>query len=361
MNHIENIEIKNFKSIKHASIKDCRRVNVFIGYPNVGKSSILEAMSLFSVNKEGINLNDFVRVEKLTTFFFDGHIENDVEIIINSIERIQANYSGGLLNIKNEFDREKYGFENIDNTKSFISGKLEASEMCLYSITDSGNINGFRGNNGIQFHNANQSTKILKYDFKKGIKFNSEKGWQFFHPFGENIFSVISENKIIQKEVEKLFLPYNLELLFDTRQQVFTILKRTQSGIFTIPYELVADTLQRMIFYKTAVMSNKESILLFEEPEAHMFPPYISKFTSEVTYDENGNQFFIATHSPFVINDFMENLKNDELAIFTVGYDKETGETLIRKMDDDEMHEIYQYGVDFFLNLENFLPHAKQQ
>ena len=30
-------------------------------------------------------------------------------------------------------------------------------------------------------------------------------------------------------------------------------------------------------------------------------------------------------------------------------------------MTDEELHEIYQYGVDLFLNLENFLPHAQQQ
>jgi len=44
MNHIKNIEIKNFKSIRHQTIDDCRKVNVFIGYPNVGKSNIIEAL-----------------------------------------------------------------------------------------------------------------------------------------------------------------------------------------------------------------------------------------------------------------------------------------------------------------------------
>ena len=127
------------------------------------------------------------------------------------------------------------------------------------------------------------------------------------------------------------------------------------TGIFSIPYELVADTLQRLIFYKAAIMSNKNCVLLFEEPEAHMFPPYISKFTSDVTYDENDNQFFIATHSPFVINDFMENLKKEDYAIFAVGYNKENGETIIRKISDDEINEIYQYGIDLFFNLENYL------
>ena len=43
MNHIENIEIKNFKSIRHQKIEGCKRINVFVGPPNVGKSNVLEA------------------------------------------------------------------------------------------------------------------------------------------------------------------------------------------------------------------------------------------------------------------------------------------------------------------------------
>src|SRR6185436_19575159 len=35
--------------IRHQRIEDCRRVNVFIGYPNTGKSKILEALSLFEI------------------------------------------------------------------------------------------------------------------------------------------------------------------------------------------------------------------------------------------------------------------------------------------------------------------------
>ncbi len=44
---INKLEIKNFKSIKHLEL-DCKRVNIFIGKPNVGKSNILEALGIFS-------------------------------------------------------------------------------------------------------------------------------------------------------------------------------------------------------------------------------------------------------------------------------------------------------------------------
>ena len=358
MNHIQNIEIKNFKSIRHQKIEDCRRINVFIGYPNVGKSNILEALSLFSVDKIGTNFNDFVRIEKLTTFFFDGYIENNVEVIINSISRIVGKYVGGMLKVKNEYDKENYGFENVNKSQPSVIRK-EVSEICAYSVEDLGKVTGFKSLNGIKLDNENRVAEVLKYDFKKNIKFTTGSGWSFSHPFGENIFSVISENRLIKNEVEEIFSPNNLELLFDSREQVFTILKRTKAGIFTIPYELIADTIQRLIFYKTAILSNKDKVLLFEEPEAHMFPPYIKKFTSDVIFDET-NQFFIATHSPYVLSEFIEEAAED-LAVYVVDYNK--GETVIKRLTENELLEVAQYGVDLFFNLESYLdknvqPHS---
>jgi predicted ATP-dependent endonuclease of OLD family len=51
MNPIKNIEIKRFKSIQHLKIDGCKRINVFIGYPNTGKSNIFEALSLLAIDK----------------------------------------------------------------------------------------------------------------------------------------------------------------------------------------------------------------------------------------------------------------------------------------------------------------------
>jgi predicted ATPase len=129
---------------------------------------------------------------------------------------------------------------------------------------------------------------------------------------------------------------------------------------FIISLDLLADTLLRLIFYKAAIASNKESILLFEEPESHMFPPYIAKLTTDIIFDENNNQYFIATHSPYVLNEFIEEAQKD-LAIYLVDYDK--GETIVKRLTDEQVSEIAQYGIDLFFNLESYLdkygqPHS---
>jgi hypothetical protein len=55
------------------------------------------------------------------------------------------------------------------------------------------------------------------------------------------------------------------------------IFKEYQDGtVCCLFYEMIADTLQKLIFYKAAMMNTRKSVSLFEEPEAHCFlePPY---------------------------------------------------------------------------------------
>ena len=53
---IQNLTIKNFKSIKDLNIP-CKKLNVFIGEPNSGKSNIIEAFALQSKILSTIGLN----------------------------------------------------------------------------------------------------------------------------------------------------------------------------------------------------------------------------------------------------------------------------------------------------------------
>lgn len=350
MQRIDNIEIKNFKSIRHQKIEGCKKVNVFIGYPNTGKSNILEALSIFSVNDNGFDLSRLVRFEKMTTLFYNGFISERVRVIVNRDMRCFIESFGNFLRFTSEFDYANLGFDILDNNEGSSREKINSFEI----NESSSQVYNFSGKNNTD---GTDLPKIKKYEFFKNVNLNHQSSDYSFLtiPNGNNLFNVISANSALKKEINSLFQEYNLELLYESREQKFTILKRTDSGIFSIPYELIADTLQRLIFYKAAIQSNKDSILLFEEPEAHMFPPYISKFTSDVMYDENDNQFFITTHSPFVLNDLMDNLKGDELVIYIISYKKETGETQIHRMNEEDMHEAYQFGYDFFMNIDKFI------
>ena len=105
------------------------------------------------------------------------------------------------------------------------------------------------------------------------------------------------------------------------------------------------------MFYKAAVESNTDSIVLFEELEAHAFPPFISMITRSII-DRPENQYFITTHSPYVVNDFLEYTRTD-VAIHLVDF--RDGETYVKTLSQGEIQEVYNYGVDLFFNAESFL------
>src|SRR5690606_7628493 len=157
----------------------------------------------------------------------------------------------------------------------------------------------------------------------------------------------------VQREFSGLLKPYDLDLVVDVSTNDVKITPKIKDGIIhSITISLIADTLIRLVFFKTAILTNKDSILLFEEPEAQMFPPYIAKLTSDIIFEENNNQYFIATHSPYVVNEFIEEVQ-DDLAIYLVDYDK--GQTIIKRLTDEQVSEIAQYGIDLFFNLEPYL------
>lgn len=348
MNFIENIEIKNFKSIRHARIEGCKRINVFVGPPNVGKSNILEGLSLFGYanKKKTISLKEIIRYEELSDIFFDGNVDEKAVISFTD---------DGLLGGVFHFSLKYIDSDKIILT-SFVgkSGAFEGDKLLKgddVEFEKSGEILTISYYKG-SFH-IYPNFEVKKYYFSN-VSFNSnESVKQLAFPNGRNLFEILANHKIAKELAVGLFKKYELKLYFDKSANDFKLVKQFGNDvIFPIPFSQIADTLQRLLFYLAAIVTNNDSVLLFEEPESHMYPPYISKFTSQMMYDKNNNQFFLATHSPYVLNDLLDQVR-EEVAIYICSY--VNGETVIQRMTDEEMLEAAQYGHDFFMNLENFV------
>jgi len=339
---ITNIEIKNFKSIRHQKIEGCKRITLFIGYPNVGKSNILEALSGFSILAKSNMppLNELVRFQKPIDIFFNANSSENVEISIDDKLFLNYQYSSSTtleITIANHSKEDENALQNVEVVSYFKSFFREKGYQIPDGFTTMGDI-----------------LQIKPYKYQSLSTYYPAKDNSLLVPFGNNLQDIIETYLPFKKEVIKLFDKHNLKLLFDKSENEHKILKfLDDESYISIPMSLMADTLHRLILYKAAIASNDNTVLLLEEPESHMFPPYISKFTSDIVHDANNNQFFIATHSPYVLNDLMENARED-LAIYLVDY--KNGETLIHKMGDEDIHDAYQFGYDFFMNIKNFMP-----
>ena len=332
-NFIGHLKISNFKSIRSLNLEGLSRINLFIGKPNVGKSNILEAFGVFSLPylkySTDKKLSNFIRADYLNELFFDGMTENEIAIT-NDLGEFMLSYR-----IKEE-DSSKIAFIETKLNISTVNASLSIENDLTVSITG----------------NEVNKNPFKYYSFKTNPKSKRNNATSLLPPFGSNLIGIIENSPLLKKEISTLFNENGLNLVFDRASQELKIMKPIKgSEIFLIPYSSIADTLQRVIFYKTAITSNQNSVLIFEEPEAHAFPPYIVHITQEII-ESQSNQFVISTHSPYILDYFLENAI-EELSIFMVDY--KDGETVANKLSREDMEDIRQYGIDLFTNYETFL------
>jgi hypothetical protein len=91
-----------------------------------------------------------------------------------------------------------------------------------------------------------------------------------------------------------------------------------------------------------------------EEPEVHSFPPFISAIADEIIKTKD-RQFFIATHSPYLLNNLIENTPAGDLAVFVCSYNKEKVETTAKKLSQENLSELLNFGVDIFFNINRYV------
>lgn len=362
-NSINTLEIKNFKSIKHLKT-DCNRVNVFIGKPNVGKSNILEAISVLGIHYSSRNngqiLSDFVRYEELSNIFYDDEIKHNIEI---NTDIISAKISFNV----NDSDSQIAEF--IIGDKEWVKEMLTKKYNQRYKFYNESDI--WSSNYRVQpFYMTSDKkgktfegllgylpTKILvkRYIFRDAKEVSNTSSHSLLPPYGTNLFTIVHHNPELRKEITDIFKEYDLKFVSYTKESKFEIEKEIDGYITKYPYSSMADTFQRLIFYYAAIDSNKNSILVLEEPEVHSFPPYTADLAQRIIESEE-NQFFITTHSPYLLQSFISGLDAKQLNVFITYY--ENYETKIRKLTDEELRTASDFSVDLFYNLDNFVPNA---
>lgn len=339
-----------------------KRINVFVGKPNVGKSNILEALGLISNIS---TLNNIIRYKRPSQLFYDNNITEPI--------LVKSNYSSALI-ARDQHSTFKFiqsnGSEFID---SFLGegldgiGKLEEQireayqqnintleqEQLLITAITINRDGGFSYPYGFPIKLINLLSRVKRYIFNEKVRINeSEDELYLKPPFGVNLWRVINDNTEIRKEIGNYFEDYGLEFLMDLTNESFEIQKKIDGVVRKYDYDLIADTLKRMIFHIAAIRSNINSTILFEEPEAHCFPPFIAQMAQEML-DSKTNQFFVATHSPYLLNTIIENGSFDECSINIVSY--KDYQTVVRELSEEEVTEMLDYGQDVFINYDAFV------
>ncbi len=322
---IKKLKIENFKSIKNLSI-DCKKINVILGEPNSGKSNLLEALSLFGLKNHDDSLKSIVRYDDLLNLFLDNDISN----------RIHCSADGYSFDFSVQDNKGKL---NLYNKKKLILD---------HEFGLDGEVNRSSTSNGVNTLNI------------KRYKFNSNTDISYGHsdtvlrpPNGNNLAYTIFNNKFLKQEISDLIKDLGYRLIIKPVERKLEILKEKDDIIYSFPYNTISDTIQRIIFYLSAIETNEKSIILLEEPEANTFPFYTTQLAESITLDDS-NQYFIITHNPYFLQTLIEKTPTNQLMV-NIAYMKNY-ETKIRQLNSEkEVSEMIDLDSSIFFNFNKFI------
>lgn len=355
MDRIEKITIENYKSIAHCSIDNCNEINLLVGPPNSGKSNIIENLSVFNYRN---------------SFKFEIQNKKNKSHSILDLNSTKNNYLKKILRFESTYDLFFSNTNPKNNCKIELTNNSNLSFNLIYNEKLNSNFNDKLYKERFELSN-NQSLdieysylvttfyNIFFYKFKHQDNKTYLDQKRLLDPYGENLGEVIYFNEELQKYIQSELQKVGMSLSIIKNDKTPKAQLTDKNGVSLLfDFYMLADTFQRIVFYKAAILSNKESILLFEEPEAHCYEPYMIDFVKDILYCGNDNQYFIVTHSDFILQEFLRDEENRQRTnIYMVKNEPNQGTKV--KLINKENKDVYNYGMNVFFNFDSLWEETK--
>ncbi|WP_315822101.1 AAA family ATPase [Paraflavitalea speifideaquila] len=178
---IQKISINNYKSIRNIEL-DCKKLNVFIGEPNSGKSNIIEALSLMSQGVIGKEVSkDIIRYKNMGDLFFDFNINRPIEVL--------ADVAGYRLKYAVRADgvpENQFHFEALPISSEFPNMRIAHDGLIL----NTGNL---------------ITTEFRFYEYKRLSSFAINFYPHLAPPYGDNLPALLLSNKDFRSWVSEFF------------------------------------------------------------------------------------------------------------------------------------------------------------
>jgi len=315
------LEIENFKSIRSLKL-GCKRINLFIGEPNTGKTNILETIGLLSQVFYG-NIRAFVRCENVADLFYDRVLDNSIKVAFDG-KVLEVLSKGTTITGEYHIDRQQHSVFSYDY--NFGGGS----------------------------HMTMQDFSPFKFYRFAGRGVFPNRTPDFLHPpDGDNLLTILMSHKELKSLVRQIFERVGLMLVFEPSESRMKVQEQVEDMIVAYPYSLASDTLQRIVFHLASILSNRDSIITLEEPEAHAFPYYTKYLGETIALDRNQNQYFISTHNPYLLLSIVEKAPKSDVAIFNTYL--ENHQTKTKALTESQIEEVLGKGIDVFFDLERLI------
>ena len=272
------IEIHNFKGLEAVTIPNCGELNALVGKNNSGKSSVLHAIDMAGLALSVRNWNLFQPKLEVKDLFTDvGVFSIGLQYSDGSSLTVAANPQYGP--IVNPQPTEHQEFKSVLILPDVGSGMLQRRHHTPKEI--------------ITYVEQRRYAEVNSLDILYAIKFYANREEHGFSP--HSYTAILNEIKRYFPEIETVESD------------------RTEMDIATLTYTELGRKLDILysgsglkhfldVLLKTTISG--ADIVLLDEPELGLHPDLQRKFIEYLRQlaDEKGVQFFMATHSPVLLN-----------------------------------------------------------
>jgi AAA15 family ATPase/GTPase len=326
---IRNLAIKRYKSVRDVEL-ECKRINIFVGPPDTGKTNILEALGLWCA-EFWAEISHWARVVQAPELFNDLDIQRPIEISCDD----------WVLRVSQD---EK-------NSQQFVATSYK-QPVDLKRPHKQRVFNSYLVNNHQKVDTAPPDISVKFYCFNRNILLNSSALGALEPVTGRNLPAVLLSNKALRQQVGKL-APEGFQIQISPHENKVSFARDADGLLISYPYSALSETMRRLIFHTMVLETNKDSTIVLDEPEAHTFPVYTKLMAERMARYSPSLQFFLTTHSPFMLLSLIENTPADELSV--VYCRMENFETKAYPLKEEQLSQILDWDVDSFFNFDKFI------
>lgn len=283
---ITKLNIENFRLFKHLEIKDLKRVNLFAGKNNSGKTALLEALRI-SAAGEDLSVMRYIlqqRGEAMSNYWemYDSFFYRP------ALEEMRFTKNENL-----RFRINKFHFQR----------KYEGERQVQYFI--------LRIGSPINTNNLtnNLPSPLLPRDKYVYVPFSANDHFPLAY-YWDQVALTPKEDKVVEILRDTL-LPNLVRLDVQQNDRIMVRLKEEERPI---PLKNLGDGAQRILFVALALVMAKDSVLLIDEIETGLHYSVLEKIWGIIfKYSKELNvQVFATTHSQDALRAFMYLLENPE-------------------------------------------------
>ena len=356
---MKHLIIRNLGPVSEADL-NLGQVNVIIGMQSSGKSCVLKTACYCAWVEKRIQLaqrpngfgQDAAFIEKMAAYYkMNGYIKPDTYIAYET-DYLRFSYDHARRQFSYQWKPDRWLFRRPKVSYVPADRNLVASIPSWSSIPLDGNMLDFLTDWKHARSHIRREENVLNLGLS--YSYDSSTDTDRIHLDSGRDLTLKESSSGVQSLLPMfVHLDYLTDGQYgDSGRNISLDQKEEYDALRTV---LRSEKLDDAI-YQHFVDTHHSEVFL-EEPEDNLFPPTQCQLMNWLVgrAAKHDDSLFIATHSPYVLNQLIKLDPKGLTVFFTHPSEGKKQQYGVRQLTDQEVHEIYDTGVDMFFNFELYV------